>query len=86
MDSKEISAADNKSWIKFNVSIPYKEGLNYTGIQFYILGMCSGDRVFLRNFGMDADGVNIDDYIGKSPLLKTMSLMSRQCSDSTIPL
>lgn len=67
MDSKEISAADNKSWTKFNVSIPYKEGMNYTGIQFYILGMCSGDRVFLRNFGMDADGVNIDDYIGKKP-------------------
>ena len=34
MDSKEISAADNKSWTKFNVSIPYKEGMNYTGIQF----------------------------------------------------
>lgn len=34
MDSKEISAADNKPWTKFNVSIPYKEGLNYTGIQF----------------------------------------------------
>lgn len=67
MDSKEISAADNKPWTKFNVSIPYKEGLNYTEIQFYILGMCSGDRVFLRNFGMDADGVNIDDYIGKKP-------------------
>lgn len=65
MCRKEIYAVNNTAWTKFNVTIPYKEGLNYTGIDFYIHGMNSGDRVCLRNFGMDADGVNIDDYIGK---------------------
>lgn len=65
MCRKEIYAVNNTAWTKFNVTIPYKEGLNYTGIDFYIHGMNSGDRVCLRNFGIDADGVNIDDYIGK---------------------